>query len=59
MEKYEAERAKHGTYPTETMQELLARAQAYATIAQAQELRSQNNKAGNFTNPEVDQDYVP
>lgn len=57
MEKYEAERQKHGTYPTAEMAELVQRAQAYALIAIAQEARAASNRAGDYTDPGYDQEY--
>ena len=57
MEKYEAERQKHGAYPTAEMAELMQRAQAYALIAVAQESRAASNRAGDYTDPEFDQEY--
>lgn len=58
MEKYEIERKKVGTYPSNTMMELLERAKAYALIAQAQEMRAESNRAGDYTDPEHDKEYV-
>ena len=59
MEKYEAERQTHGTYPTATMQELLLRSQVYAQIAVAQEKRAANMKNGIVTDNTSDEGYVP
>lgn len=58
MEKYERERVKAGVYPTSTMMELLQRAIAYAQIAQAQEMRAASNRAGDYTDPDHDKEYV-
>ena len=58
MEKYEAERLKAGVYPSNVMMELLARASAYALIAQAQELRDVGVQSGDYIDPEHDKEYV-
>ncbi len=57
MEKYEELRKLHGTYPTSEMNELLLRAQAYATIAQAREARAATNRAGDYIDPDYDREY--